>query len=255
MSEVESLTVYGPVVKDFEITFRVKNNLIKKRRESLGLTARQLAKQSGVGYALVLDYEALRKSPLKKVKVRSEIVRAWNDSARKLATFFGVEPEELWTDAVLEVRKPVLVSEVSAERLLDAASFQAVLEPVKTPEELLTNFEPSPFLEKALCRLTGREREVIKMRFDVGLTLEQAGEHYDLSRERIRGIEAKALRKLRHSFQFSDSNEIRAQFGLKLVKAPCMNCAAERAAALENGLPPPLHTHVGRDGECPHSRS
>ncbi|HOT01152.1 MAG TPA: sigma factor-like helix-turn-helix DNA-binding protein, partial [Acidobacteriota bacterium] len=53
-----------------------------------------------------------------------------------------------------------------------------------------------------LRTLTPRESEVIKMRFGLGdgseHTLEEVGKKFNVTRERIRQIEAKALRKLRH---------------------------------------------------------
>ncbi len=57
-------------------------------------------------------------------------------------------------------------------------------------------------IEEALGALTTRERDVLKMRFglDDGYphTLEEVGRHFQVTRERIRQIEAKALKKLRH---------------------------------------------------------
>jgi RNA polymerase primary sigma factor len=57
--------------------------------------------------------------------------------------------------------------------------------------------------EEVLATLTPREEKVIKMRFGLGNsgsehTLEEVGQHFAVTRERIRQIEAKALRKLRH---------------------------------------------------------
>jgi len=50
--------------------------------------------------------------------------------------------------------------------------------------------------------LTPREAKVLRMRFGIGMntdhTLEEVGKQFDVTRERIRQIEAKALRKLRH---------------------------------------------------------
>ena len=58
---------------------------------------------------------------------------------------------------------------------------------------------------QALAALTPREERVIRMRFGIGTgadrTLEEVGEQYGVSRERIRQIEAKALRKLKHPNQ------------------------------------------------------
>ena len=53
-----------------------------------------------------------------------------------------------------------------------------------------------------LGTLTQREAKVLRMRFGIGMntdhTLEEVGKQFDVTRERIRQIEAKALRKLRH---------------------------------------------------------
>jgi RNA polymerase primary sigma factor len=70
---------------------------------------------------------------------------------------------------------------------------------------------------KVLATLTPREEKVLRMRFGIGErsdhTLEEVGQDFEVTRERIRQIEAKALRKLRHPsrakklFAFSDPNE------------------------------------------------
>jgi RNA polymerase primary sigma factor len=53
-----------------------------------------------------------------------------------------------------------------------------------------------------LSQLTPREAKVLRMRFGIDMntdqTLEEVGKQFDVTRERIRQIEAKALRKLRH---------------------------------------------------------
>jgi RNA polymerase primary sigma factor len=57
-------------------------------------------------------------------------------------------------------------------------------------------------MQSALAVLSDRERQVLEMRFGLmdgkDHTLEEVGEHFEVTRERIRQIEAKALRKLRH---------------------------------------------------------
>ena len=56
--------------------------------------------------------------------------------------------------------------------------------------------------KKVLSTLTTREEKVLRMRFGIGEkadhTLEEVGQDFAVTRERIRQIEAKALRKLRH---------------------------------------------------------
>jgi RNA polymerase primary sigma factor len=58
-------------------------------------------------------------------------------------------------------------------------------------------------VQNALAGLSDREREVLTLRFGLGddpkdQTLEEVSRHFNVTRERIRQIEAKALRKLRH---------------------------------------------------------
>ena len=64
----------------------------------------------------------------------------------------------------------------------------------------LTNESLSIEIERALQILTGREREIIKSFFGIGcqeMTLEEIGERLDLTRERVRQIKEKAIRKLK----------------------------------------------------------
>ncbi|MBQ2311647.1 MAG: sigma-70 family RNA polymerase sigma factor, partial [Firmicutes bacterium] len=57
-------------------------------------------------------------------------------------------------------------------------------------------------LNEVLATLTDREQEVLRLRFGLDdgrqRTLEEVGQQFNVTRERIRQIEAKALRKLRH---------------------------------------------------------
>jgi RNA polymerase primary sigma factor len=71
------------------------------------------------------------------------------------------------------------------------------------PTEAMLQMDLSERTRKILTTLTPREEKVLKMRFGidekVDYTLEEVGEKFGVTRERIRQIEAKALRKLRHS--------------------------------------------------------
>ena len=82
---------------------------------------------------------------------------------------------------------------------------------VVSPAEAVINLNLKEQTESVLKTLTPREEKVIKMRFGVGdgseHTLEEVGQNFAVTRERIRQIEAKALRKLRHP---SRSRKLRA---------------------------------------------
>jgi RNA polymerase primary sigma factor len=82
---------------------------------------------------------------------------------------------------------------------------------VLSPSDAVINLNLKEQTEAVLKTLTPREEKVIKMRFGVGdgseHTLEEVGQNFAVTRERIRQIEAKALRKLRHP---SRSRKLRA---------------------------------------------
>jgi RNA polymerase primary sigma factor len=74
---------------------------------------------------------------------------------------------------------------------------------IANPADAVISSNLREITEEVLKSLTPREEKVIKMRFGLGPnasehTLEEVGQHFAVTRERIRQIEAKALRKLRH---------------------------------------------------------
>jgi len=73
---------------------------------------------------------------------------------------------------------------------------------IESPIENATEESLHFATDDVLASLTAREAKVLRMRFGIGMntdhTLEEVGKQFDVTRERIRQIEAKALRKLRH---------------------------------------------------------
>ena len=71
-----------------------------------------------------------------------------------------------------------------------------------SPSEAIIASSLSDQTRKVLSSLTPREEKVLRMRFGIGEktdhTLEEVGRDFEVTRERIRQIEAKALAKLRH---------------------------------------------------------
>ncbi len=81
---------------------------------------------------------------------------------------------------------------------------------VINPSEAIVNLNLAEQTRRVLSTLTAREEKVLRMRFGIGEesdhTLEEVGQDFNVTRERIRQIEAKALRKLRHP---SRSNKLK----------------------------------------------
>ncbi len=73
---------------------------------------------------------------------------------------------------------------------------------ISTPQDTAIYDDLSEQLDSVLATLTPREERVVRMRFGLGEkydhTLEEVGQVFDVTRERVRQIEAKALRKLKH---------------------------------------------------------
>ncbi|MCB9026974.1 MAG: RNA polymerase sigma factor RpoD [Bdellovibrionaceae bacterium] len=89
---------------------------------------------------------------------------------------------------------------------------------VINPAEAIVNLNLAEQTRRVLSTLTPREEKVLRMRFGIGEendhTLEEVGQDFNVTRERIRQIEAKALRKLRHP---SRSAKLRAFIEGKLM--------------------------------------
>ncbi len=86
----------------------------------------------------------------------------------------------------------------------DLTLMETLVSDLPSPEEYLVQADLARCIDDALSGLKEREREVLRLRFGLsdsghGATLEEIGQMFGLTRERIRQIEAKALGRLRHS--------------------------------------------------------
>lgn len=94
----------------------------------------------------------------------------------------------------------IIPDPVSLEVLPDGIDFED--KDMESPFDTLTRFELCEVTTRVLTRLKPREERVLRMRFGIGLdtelTLEEVGQQFDVTRERIRQIEAKALRTMKH---------------------------------------------------------
>jgi len=148
--------------------------------------------------------------PIYKLEMVTKVRR----TARKLVTDLGREPtsEEIadWLGEPVEkiediyrlAREPLSLeqkvgdeSDATIGDFIEGAS-------VRRPDENVGDSDLAKAVRSVLAELTPREEKVMKMRYGIDhprhYSLEEIGQVFDLTRERIRQIEVKALRKLRH---------------------------------------------------------
>ncbi len=152
----------------------------------------------------------------KTIRVPVHMMEFYNrvtKAARELTQELGREPTNE------EIAKKLGVSPKKVEEVFRAIQDPIALQtPIGDEDTELEDFisdqnSPSPFsdaeraekldqIQKVLRTLTPKEEKVIRMRFGIGVdrdhTLEEVGRHLSITRERVRQIEAKALRKLKH---------------------------------------------------------
>jgi RNA polymerase primary sigma factor len=152
----------------------------------------------------------------KTIRVPVHMMEFYNrvtKASRELTQKLGREPSDE------EIAKKLEVSPKKVEEVFRAIQDPIALQtPVGDEDTELEDFigdknSPSPYsdaeskeisgyIQKVLATLTPKEEKVIRMRFGIGVdrdhTLEEVGRHLLITRERVRQIEAKALRKLKH---------------------------------------------------------
>ena len=158
----------------------------------------------------IADQARTIRIPVHMIETINKLIR----TSRYLVQEFGREPTpeeiaekmELPLDKVRKVLKiakePISletpIGEEEDSHLGDFIEDKSVI----SPAEAVINMNLSEQTRKVLKTLTPREEKVLRMRFGIGEksdhTLEEVGQDFEVTRERIRQIEAKALRKLRH---------------------------------------------------------
>lgn len=157
----------------------------------------------------LIDQTKTIRVPVHAIEFYNKVTKASRELTRQL----GREPSKE------EIAKRLEVSTEKIEAVLRAVQDPIALQtPVGDEGSKLEDFvsdkdSPSPYsdternniteqIQKILRTLTPREEKVIRMRFGIGFgkdhTLEEVGRQFSITRERVRQIEAKALRKLKH---------------------------------------------------------
>jgi len=158
----------------------------------------------------IADQARTIRIPVHMIETMSKV----RNSTKRLVQKLGREPtiKEISEDLVLseeETRKVIKISRhpISLDRPIgdgeDGFFGDFIEDPsVESPIHAATHEMLKDKLESVLSTLTYREREIIKLRYGLGdgytYTLEEVGKIFKVTRERVRQIEAKAVRKLQH---------------------------------------------------------
>jgi RNA polymerase primary sigma factor len=158
----------------------------------------------------IADQARTIRIPVHMIETINKLVRA----TRFLVQVFGREPtpEELSERMEFPIDKVRMVLKIAKEPISlespvgeeeDSALSDFIEdENAVNPQQATLNSDLAESTRRVLATLSPREEQVLKMRFGIGKsgnhTLEEVGQDFEVTRERIRQIEAKALRKLRH---------------------------------------------------------
>ena len=173
---------------EYAVKVTVRNNLILRRMKKLGIKSQaELAKLAGVSVHTVNILIGMKKRPMDGKNGE------WTDAAFSMSSALQTEPEELWTEkqrgmALGRNSREVSMSEDAVAQLASGNGTEQMVQKVLTSERVA----------KTLQILTPRQQDIIHRRFFEGETLEEVAIQHGVQRERIRQIEAKALRKLKH---------------------------------------------------------
>jgi RNA polymerase primary sigma factor len=158
----------------------------------------------------IADQARIIRIPVHMIETINKLVR----TSRQLVQELGREPtpEEIAARMEIPIEKVRKVLKIAKEpvsletpigeeedsHLGDFIEDKRVI----SPANAVVNLNLQDQTRRVLSTLTPREEKVLRMRFGIGEksdhTLEEVGQNFDVTRERIRQIEAKALRKLRH---------------------------------------------------------
>jgi len=180
-------------MKEFRLKVSVRNNLFLSAIESQGyVSVAEFERACELGSGSINNLVAMREAPILQSGEFSQ-------KAKLVMEVLGAAPTDLWTEQQLTIK----LKTNSGERAIDANLVQHLLEQknrndyLPSPEDLLLAAETSAIVNEVLRTLNPREKEVLHERFSNDSTLDEVGKIHGVHKERVRQIEAKALRKLR----------------------------------------------------------
>ena len=174
-------------MNEYSVKVSVRNNLIIQRMKQLGIPSQTaLGDISGLGQAVVNQYVNMKRRPTDAWSGE------WTDNAFTLSAALQTEPEYLWTEkqrgmALERNSREISMSEDAVMQLANGQGTEQIVQGVLDAEAV----------SRAIQTLDEREQKVITGRFFEDKTLDELASDFGISRERIRQIEVRAMRKLK----------------------------------------------------------
>jgi len=185
--------------------FESINRLMRAQRtliQQLGREANSDELAVEAGFLDPQDVQVILQARSAGTQVPLDVRRRWMRAANKVSRIMRASEEPM------SLESPV--GSEDSSQLGDFIEDQDALEPMDAAAREMLREQ----VKNALAVLSDREREVLELRFGLvdgkDHTLEEVGQHFKVTRERVRQIEAKALRKLRHPTR---SRHLRDYFG------------------------------------------
>jgi RNA polymerase sigma factor (sigma-70 family) len=201
------------MMEEFNIKVSVRNNLILQAIRKQGYTnLNKFSKECEVSITGLYGLVNLKEAPLSP---HGEFSKA----AKELMEALGACPVELWTEEQLNMR----LRSNTVERELSKESLQIALQSnarsligFDYPEQKLEEADNARIIGDKLDSLTPTEAKILRLRYGFGKskehTLEEIGSLLNLTGARIRQIEMKALRRLRHPSRSDDLKDLLNKF-------------------------------------------
>ena len=184
-------------VNPYLVKVSIRNNLIIRAIHRAGYrNVSQFCEQNGMAKTQLTELISLRTPPLTREG-------EFRESAKRLMESLCALPTELWTaeQLTMELKRNTSTKEVNLDAMIAALGMNSeeALHLIEgpSPEKELGDKETAAVVNEMLYTLSPKEAKVLRLRFGIDCaehTLEEVGAICSLSKERIRQIEAKAMR-------------------------------------------------------------
>ena len=185
------------MAKDYRIEVKVKNNKLLEKIEEAGYeSVAAFCRACGLHPTAVGRFINMVQAPV------NQLTGEYSQSFMKMVDFLRCMPEDIFPKA--QMQGAMKVNKVTTKA--DIGDVHSLTTSLRTlalpPEEKMIFDEAQASIQRAMETLTPREQRVLMLRFGFydgkEHTFDEIGEKFNVSRERIRQIERKAIRKMRH---------------------------------------------------------